>query len=148
MSADNAREVYVTPDTIVRVVPADSSHDQSQEVPTANGPDESQSAPTANGPDESQSAPTANGNNYKDTIVNSKVCWALSVVFVCMHKASANISRRSSSCSTFVPFNESSDTASAINTVKDHPITQNTKETLTQGTSRPRYIKDAPLIIL
>ncbi len=81
MSADGPREVYVTPDTIVRVVPADSDHNQNQGESQDQGESQSQS--------ESQNAPTANGNHFKDIMVNSKVCWALSFL-ICVRTASAN----------------------------------------------------------
>ncbi len=112
MSADNPREAYVTGET--------------QGESQVGGQSETQSG--------NQSAPTANGNHIKDTMVDSKVCWALSFLVVCVCKASANLSLRISTYSTFVLSNKLSDTAAAINTIKNHPIAQSTKETLAEGT--------------
>ena len=113
MSADNTPSFDGVPESLVPVTSADAAD---------------------SGHNQTQSAPTANGNSFKDTMVNSKVRRPFfNPIFISICKASANISFRCGTYSTFFS-NKLSDTAAAINTISNHPLTQDTKETLTQGT--------------
>ena len=86
--------------------------------------------------EQSHTAPAANGSSFKDSVVDSEVSGVdllllLSSLLTLYLRRQFNLSPSTSS-------NLSLDTAAAMNTVSNHPVTQNAKETLTNGTAEVR----------
>jgi hypothetical protein len=102
----------------------------SDDAPPAFEP-QSLASVTSADTDNNESAPTANGGSLKDSMVNSKVCHVIINPFPFLHRL---ISLQTPKLYTQLPsLIILPDTAAAMNTVSNHPITQSTKETITNG---------------